>query len=117
MSLKVYTDRSKVPVGLDIIDNVGLYSDVATDLNIGRSGLNSDAKIIQNIVDCRDKCFNVTECSDAVLFSLSHLSRGTVLWEKAALDSKFDSFCDIILNDTKHFDSFFDFLDAASAEE
>ena len=73
--------------------------------------LSSGAKTLLNIIQHKDKCFNLIECGNNVLQFIPKLNDGFVLWELiVAIPEEEDEKCDIIYND-KHYDNFTELLE------
>ena len=139
MSLTIYTNRARVPNNIPIIDNnesffnhISLsktetesfildYIDSAKYLDRSHvsgkfstcypiSELSTGCKTLLNILNTKDRCFNVVECGNNALECLFSITDGYILLEMPAIMYSLDTeICDVIYNN-KHYNNVYDVL-------
>lgn len=84
---------------------------------LDKSFLSTGTKVLLNIIQHPDKCFNVIECGDNALIYLSRFTDGYVLCDHIAiLDLPDGLSCDVVISD-RHFTNFDDVVNCLYYKE
>ena len=78
--------------------------------NLNKSFLSTGTKTLLNIISNPNICFDVCECGNNVLYFLSKIAYGNILWESPVVICAENTSCNICVDD-KEFTDFYAFLD------
>lgn len=75
---------------------------------LNKSMLSTGTKTLLNIIEHPDKCFNTIECGSNALSFIPLIKDGNIIWKVPVLVTIPSIDCNIILNNNKQFNNFYD---------